>query len=41
MRPVRRYGVNKYASAGKFRHHIGRSKVINLKNPVMRGGIRL
>lgn len=41
MRPVKRFGVNKHRSAGKFRHQVGRTKAINMRNPVMRGGIRL
>lgn len=41
MRPSKRYGVNKRASAGKFRRNVGRSKVMNLKGAPMRGGIRL
>lgn len=41
MRPVKRYGVNKRSSAGQFKRNVSRVKAINMKNPVMRGGIRL
>lgn len=41
MRPVKRYGVSKRGSAGKFRADVGRTKFANLKPFPMRGGIRL
>lgn len=36
-----RHGVNKQKAAKKFRHHVGRTKLINMKAAPMRGGIRL
>lgn len=41
MRPVKRYGVNKRASAGKFRSGVSRTKAANLNVTPMRGGWRL
>lgn len=41
MRPLRRSGVSKVRSARKFRKQIGRTKGVNLRGAVMRGGIRL
>lgn len=40
MRPVKRYGVSKRGSAGKFRRQTSRTQPINMRGP-MRGGIRL
>lgn len=40
MRPVKRFGVNKSASARKFRSQARRTKAMNIRGP-MRGGIRL
>lgn len=40
MRPVKRYGVNKFRSSGAFRRKAGRTNAVNLRGP-MRGGIRL
>lgn len=40
MKPVRRFGVNKRRSAGKFRASTRRVKGMNFAAP-MRGGIRL
>lgn len=41
MRPLRRSGVNKRRSAGKFRRQSGRTNGRNMKGSPMRGGIRL
>lgn len=41
MRPVKRFGVNKRRSAGKFRGQSSRSKAPNVINSPMRGGWRL
>lgn len=41
MRPVKRSGVSKGASAAKFRRHSSRTKGANMKAAPMRGGIRL
>lgn len=41
MRPVKRHGVNKHASAAKFRHQSSRTNVRNVKPQPMRGGFRL
>lgn len=41
MRPVKRSGVNKGASAAKFRRGVSRTKEINLQPSPMRGGWRL
>lgn len=38
---MKRYAVNKGRSAAKFRHHVRRTKAMNMKPTVMRGGIRL
>lgn len=38
---MKRFPVNKHASAKKFRHNAGRTKAINLRGNPMRGGIRL
>lgn len=38
---MRRMPVNKFKSAKKFRHHVSRTKVVNLKGGLARGGIRL
>lgn len=40
MNPLRRGGVNKRASAKKFRKSVAKTKSINMVGP-MRGGIRL
>lgn len=40
MRPVKRNGVRKSASARKFRGQVNRTKAMNVSGP-MRGGIRL
>lgn len=40
MRPLRRSGVNKHRSAGKFRRQSRRTNARNMAGP-MRGGIRL
>lgn len=36
-----RHPVNKAKSASKFRRQAGKTKALNLRNPVNRGGIRL
>lgn len=41
MRPVRRGGVNKHASANSFKQNVKRTKVVNIAPPPMRGGYRL
>jgi len=41
MRPVKRYGVSKGRSAGKFRHQVSKTKSVNMRGAPMRGGIRL
>lgn len=41
MRPVKRFGVNKKASAGKFRSNVGRTHGVNMRQAPMRGGWRL
>ena len=41
MRPLKRYGVDKRRSAGKFRKQIGRSRGENVIAAPMRGGWRL
>ncbi|WNK13426.1 MAG: hypothetical protein [Microvirus sp.] len=41
MKPSRRRPVNKGRSARRFRHQAGRTKGINLRGPMMRGGTRL
>lgn len=41
MRVSKRFGVNKRRSAKKFRRSVSRTKAVNLKGAVMRGGIRL
>jgi hypothetical protein len=38
---ARRFGVNKGASAGKFKKHVQHTKAVNLPRQVMRGGWRL
>lgn len=38
---MKRIPVNKRKSAGKFRRHVGKTKLVNLKTAPMRGGIRL
>jgi len=38
---MKRYGVNKGKSAHKFKKHMGKTKMINMKAAPMRGGIRL
>lgn len=40
-RMAKRFGVNKGASAGKFRGQIQRTKSPNVNRQVMRGGWRL
>lgn len=41
MRPLRRHGVNKAASARRFRAHSRRTKAVNMSPGLARGGIRL
>lgn len=41
MRPVKRYGVSKGRSAGKFRSNVRRTNSLNIISAPMRGGIRL
>lgn len=41
MRPVKRFNVDKSASARKFRSNVSRTKGANLSGAPMRGGIRL
>lgn len=41
MRPLKRHGVNKRRSAGKFRGQVGRTKMANVQVMPMRGGWRL
>lgn len=38
---MRRFPVNKSASARKFRGNSGRTKALNMRGAPMRGGIRL
>jgi len=38
---MRRYSVNKSASARKFRNNAGKTKAANVRAAPMRGGIRL
>lgn len=40
MRPVKRFGVAKGRSAGKFRHQVKRTKGANMRLGQMRGGWR-
>jgi len=37
----KRFGVNKGASASKFKRHVSTTKAVNLPRQVMRGGWRL
>lgn len=41
MRPLKRGGVHKGSSAGKFRRNVGHTKALNMKATPMRGGFRL
>ena len=41
MRPLRRKPVSKGRSARKFRGQASRTKAVNLRGGLMRGGIRL
>lgn len=41
MRPLKRYGVHKGRSSGKFRRNVSRTSALNLRVMPMRGGIRL
>lgn len=41
MRPSKRYGVSKSGSARSFRHNVGRTNGLNLRQAPMRGGWRL
>lgn len=41
MRPVKRYGVSKRASAGQFKRNVSRTKNPNMTITPMRGGWRL
>lgn len=41
MRPLKRSGVSKHASAGQFKGNIRRTKAPNVKMGPMRGGWRL
>lgn len=41
MRPVKRHGVHKHTSAKQFRHNVGRTNVVNMRQAPMRGGWRL
>lgn len=41
MRPSSRRSVSKGRSARKFRRQAGRTKAVNIRGPLMRGGIRL
>lgn len=41
MKPLKRHRVSKARSARKFRHQAGRTKAVNLRGPMMRGGTRL
>jgi hypothetical protein len=41
MRPSRRHHVSKRRSARKFRRQAGKTKALNLRGPMMRGGTRL
>lgn len=41
MRPNRRRGVSKYRSARRFRKQSSRTKVVNIRPGLARGGIRL
>lgn len=41
MKPSRRHPVNKNRSARKFRRQAGRTKALNVRGPMMRGGTRL
>lgn len=36
---MKRHAVNKFKSARKFRHQVGKTKVANMRGP-MRGGFR-
>jgi len=41
MRPSSRRPVNKNRSARRFRKQAGRTKALNVRGPMMRGGTRL
>lgn len=41
MYPSKRHGINKNRSAKKFRSQHGRTKQVNVKAGLARGGIRL
>lgn len=41
MRPSRRFAQSKKRHASKFRKQVGRTRPVNLRGAVMRGGIRL
>lgn len=38
---MHRVPVNKHKSAKVFKHHVGRTKAVNMRVGPMRGGIRL
>lgn len=38
---MKRRRVNKRRSAGNFRKHVSRTKLVNISPPPMRGGFRL
>ena len=40
MKPLYRSSVNKNSSANQFKSNIGRTKMANIVNAPMRGGIR-
>lgn len=40
MRPSKRSPVNKQKSAGRFKHAVARTSIVNMRHQVMRGGIR-
>jgi len=41
MRPSKRNSVSKSGSANRFKHHVGHTKMPNIKMAPMRGGWRL
>ena len=38
---LKRRHVSKHKSAAKFRHHVGKTKTVNLRSSPMRGGWRM
>lgn len=41
MKPLKRKPINKNSSAKQFKRNVSKTKVVNIKKPLMRGGERL